>query len=184
MGWGYCGPIRAEMPDHTLREREVGYMIEGSCDQRWCENEVNRGLGHVCGQMHHGPFSDEGGCGRYYCPAHLGFVGPRGGCGHRGEIAWGRTRCQLMSRDGSWSGDPRIVYCACREWEYAGKPLSDDVLEDWRAVPGYQEHVTERGYVSPMRSPEKDEDAELATMLAAASAEDKAFIASVTGRDG
>lgn len=114
MGWAYCGqqvvrvPKRGH-PNGGFEKREIGYGIEATCDARGCEAVINRGLGCVCGEMHHTPSDDVAGCGRYYCDEHLGFVGMlRRSCDHRGVVAWGRTLCQPMQVDATGE-----VYCAC-----------------------------------------------------------------------
>ena len=69
-----------------------GYMVLATCDKFGCENEIDRGLGYLCGDNPHDFWSDEPGCGRYYCADHLGWVGDRGGCTHRRRgKAWGKT---------------------------------------------------------------------------------------------
>jgi hypothetical protein len=82
--------------------RPAGYMVAATCDKRGCDAEIDRGLGYLCGSEP-GQFHGEGGCGRYYCEDHLGFVGERGGCPHpRGFRYWGRTlACMKPNRDGS-----------------------------------------------------------------------------------
>lgn len=71
MGWGY---------GINSWGREVGYTVEATCDQEGCEEEIDRGLGHVCGPMHDG---DEHSCGDYFCGDHLFYgVGlPNAMCG-------------------------------------------------------------------------------------------------------
>lgn len=58
MGWAYCGQDDAG--------REIGYGVIAACDSPGCAEEIDRGLGCVCGTMHGG----EGGCGKYFCEAH------------------------------------------------------------------------------------------------------------------
>lgn len=95
MGYGF----------YTVRwgaeERPAGYMVIAECDRRGCHVQIDRGLGYLCGGDQgagpHDMFSDESGCGRYYCGQHSGWVGPRGGCSHgrRGK-AWGRTLSDMV----------------------------------------------------------------------------------------
>ena len=62
------GYARYNLPDG----REAGYAVEATCDQPGCTKDINRGLGHLCGELpdgHRDP--DEPGCGRYYCGTHL-----------------------------------------------------------------------------------------------------------------
>jgi len=108
MGWAYCGT-----DDYG---REIGYGIGATCDQRGCDEVIDRGLGYVCGPMHGG---DEGGCGRYFCGEHSGHVGPRGGCRHHFKGAYGVTLCQPMRRD---SGE---LYCACHFKHYTEWPKEE-----------------------------------------------------------
>lgn len=99
MGWAYCGQVDG---------REVGYGIEATCDKRGCDTVIDRGLGCICGKMHHSFWSDEPGCGRYFCAEHVGWVGDRGGCQHRQKRPHGLTLCQLLVDD--YTGR---MYCAC-----------------------------------------------------------------------
>lgn len=93
-------------------ERPGGYMVLATCDKRGCEKEINRGLGCLCGTTPHDPFSDEPGCGRYFCDEHLGWVGDRGGCSHRrSRRAWGETlACMEVADENGWK-----VYCTNRK---------------------------------------------------------------------
>ena len=64
MGWAYCGEVDG---------REVGYGVTATCDFDGCDTEIDRGLGYICGKMHHDQWSDEPGCGRYFCSEHRGW---------------------------------------------------------------------------------------------------------------
>lgn len=55
--------------------REAGYAVEDICNQDDCDTEIDRGLGHLCGQT---PGGDEFGCGKYFCDEHL-YVGEESG---------------------------------------------------------------------------------------------------------
>ena len=59
MGWGR---------GYNSERREVGYAVEAVCDFPGCEEQIDRGLGYVCGDMHLG--ANEWGCGDYFCEAH------------------------------------------------------------------------------------------------------------------
>jgi hypothetical protein len=63
MGWAFCGEFEG---------RPIGYGVDAICDKEGCEEEIDRGLGCVCGRMHGG----DNGCGKYFCGKHLVF-----GCG-------------------------------------------------------------------------------------------------------
>jgi hypothetical protein len=58
MGWAYCG--------EDDKGRPIGYGVAAACDHPACTEEIDRGLGRVCGTMHGG----ESGCGGYYCEKH------------------------------------------------------------------------------------------------------------------
>lgn len=62
MGWavGY---------DHDW-QRDIGYGVPAVCDHPGCNEKINRGLAHVCGQE---PFGGNKGCGLYFCSKHLVF---------------------------------------------------------------------------------------------------------------
>jgi hypothetical protein len=153
MGWAFVGT--------DYYGREAGYGIQATCDKRGCNEVIDRGLGYICGDMHHGPFDMEPGCGRFYCEDHRGWVGDRGGCRHRGKKAWSRTKCQLLRRDGHWPEDDDVYYCACREWELGGptgflwdpRKGEDPVLENPRLLTDFIEHIEKRGFYSEL--PEK-----------------------------
>jgi hypothetical protein len=85
MGYGYY------TIHHYGQDRPAGHMVLATCDRRGCDVEIDRGLGYICGQSPHDRFDAAPGCGRYYCGSHEGWIGPRGGCSHRGDKAWGTT---------------------------------------------------------------------------------------------
>ncbi|MFH8405530.1 hypothetical protein ACH4FX_12255 [Streptomyces sp. NPDC018019] len=47
---------------------EAGYGVPAVCEKDGCDEEINRGLGCLCGEV---PGGDEYGCGRYFCGWHL-----------------------------------------------------------------------------------------------------------------
>jgi hypothetical protein len=50
--------------------REAGYGVEATCDRDGCEEQIDRGLGFLCGQHPDGHRTDgDPGCGRYFCTA-------------------------------------------------------------------------------------------------------------------
>ena len=59
MGWGYA--VEAD-------GREIGYMVDATCDADGCEAEIDRGLGYACGGWHG---AGERCCERYFCHEHL-----------------------------------------------------------------------------------------------------------------
>jgi hypothetical protein len=51
--------------------REAGYGVDATCDRDDCEEEIDRGLGFLCGNNPDGWRDDtEPGCGRYFCDRH------------------------------------------------------------------------------------------------------------------
>ena len=60
MGWsiGY---------DETWK-RDVGYGVPCKCDHPGCDEDIHRGLAHVCGGE---PYGGDEGCGLHFCGAHL-----------------------------------------------------------------------------------------------------------------
>ena len=59
MGWANC---------ENNAGRMVGYAIRAHCDNKKCEQQIDRGLAYVCGGMHDG---GDHGCGGYFCYEHL-----------------------------------------------------------------------------------------------------------------
>lgn len=57
---------------YTLPDgREAGYGVEAECDREDCTEQINRGLGYLCGDNpdgHRDP--DAPGCGKYFCEPH------------------------------------------------------------------------------------------------------------------
>lgn len=61
--------------------REAGYSVTDTCNEQDCAEQIDRGLGYLCGDS---PGGDEYGCGGYFCGHHL-YSGPA-------EIAGGQCR--------------------------------------------------------------------------------------------
>lgn len=57
---------------YTLPDgREAGYGVEAECDHPDCTEQIDRGLGYLCGNDPDGYRDDsEPGCGRYFCGQH------------------------------------------------------------------------------------------------------------------
>lgn len=47
--------------------RDIGYGVPAQCDFPGCEEEIDRGLGYVCGSE---PYGGDRGCGLYFCSKH------------------------------------------------------------------------------------------------------------------
>ena len=48
--------------------RDIGYGVPATCDHPGCGEEIDRGLGYVCGGE---PYGGDTGCGLYFCDKHL-----------------------------------------------------------------------------------------------------------------
>lgn len=48
--------------------RDIGYGVPAICDHPGCSEEIDRGLGCVCGGD---PYGGEEGCGLFFCGKHL-----------------------------------------------------------------------------------------------------------------
>lgn len=66
MGWsiGY---------DSTWK-RDIGYGVPATCDHPGCGEQIDRGLGFVCGGE---PYGGEHGCGLFFCSKHRQIAGDR-----------------------------------------------------------------------------------------------------------
>lgn len=62
MGW--------EIGWDRVWRRDIGYGVPAVCDHPGCNEEIDRGLSHVCGNEE--PYGGEEGCGLYFCTAHGG----------------------------------------------------------------------------------------------------------------
>lgn len=49
-------------------KRDIGYGVPAICDHEGCNEEIDRGLGYVCGGDLYG---GEDGCGLFFCCKHL-----------------------------------------------------------------------------------------------------------------
>jgi hypothetical protein len=118
MGYGFYTVSAWDARRPSIGTRPAGYMVLATCDKRGCHEEIDRGLSYLCGDDPHGPMDDAPGCGRYFCGKHSTFVGPRGGCPHRGKRAWGRTlSCMVSNVDGSIVCLDRAGHDTPHAWE-------------------------------------------------------------------
>lgn len=95
-------------------KRDIGYGVPAYCDHPRCNEEIDRGLGYVCGGDIRG---GEHGCGLYFCGKHLRY--------------YTRNRSQCCSRCGHY-----------QQLAFAPKPdhpdwirhkLTDESWAPWRA---------------------------------------------------
>lgn len=88
--------------------RDIGYGVPAECDHPDCKEEINRGLGYVCGGE---PYGGEDGCGLYFCGKH-----------ETGR----KQRCERCA-DGA---EPFIPKRDVKRW--IGWKLTDTSWEQWR----------------------------------------------------
>jgi hypothetical protein len=99
--------------------RDIGYGVPAPCDQPGCPEEIDRGLGFVCGDD---PYGGEHGCGLYFCGRH------RAGCVEYqayGETHYARVceRCEA----GEPPFDPKPDLAEWLNWK-----LADESWARWR----------------------------------------------------
>lgn len=51
-------------------QRDIGWGVPALCDHPDCNEEINRGLGCVCGGE---PYGGDDGCGLFFCEGHLSY---------------------------------------------------------------------------------------------------------------
>ena len=51
-------------------KRDIGYGVPSICDYPNCNEEIDRGLGYVCGGD---PYGGDDGCGLFFCDKHGGM---------------------------------------------------------------------------------------------------------------
>jgi hypothetical protein len=90
-------------------QRDIGYGVPAICDFPGCGENIDRGLGHVCGGA---PYGGEHGCGLYFCGRHQG-------CGRR-QLC---ERCQKHE-------SPFLPTPDAPEW--IKHKLTDSTWQEWR----------------------------------------------------
>lgn len=91
-------------------QRDIGYGVPATCDHPDCNEEIDRGLGYVCGGE---PYGGEKGCGLFFCGKHL-VCGTRPLC----------ERCRPR-RKKPFAAKPDHP-------EWMNWKLSDESWEEWR----------------------------------------------------
>jgi len=101
-------------------KRDVGYGVPAICDHPGCGEEINRGLGYVCGDQ---PFGGEHGCGLFFCSKHRHhrLVDPDD---DDGDVAMFCERCP--------GGEPFEPTPDTDEWTH--HKMTDPSWAEWRAV--------------------------------------------------
>jgi hypothetical protein len=73
---------------------QAGYTVPTICEEDGCNEQIDRGLAHLCGAT---PGGDEYGCGGYYCGQHLyGGIGPAEGLCKRDNERWAEQEEEAM----------------------------------------------------------------------------------------
>lgn len=88
--------------------RDIGYGVPSVCDHPGCNEEIDRGLGYVCGGE---PYGGDDGCGLFFCGKHL----------HGGY-----QLCARCTRD----RDPFTPKADTTEW--LTHKLTDESWQAWR----------------------------------------------------
>jgi len=95
--------------------RDIGYGVPAWCDHPDCGDEIDRGLGFVCGEDAYG---GEMGCGLFFCNAHLGYV--------EREDGWSPQLC-----DRCIAGEPPFAATPDHP-EWIAHKLADPSWAQWR----------------------------------------------------
>jgi hypothetical protein len=115
---------------YTLPDgREAGYAVEDVCNRDDCHEKIDRGLGHLCGELP----GDERGCGKYFCSAHLYYLGGRYELPHINDDGYPAIcdACHSKVIETQWREPLRAMcdrYGIPREW------LIFDPCDDLRVV--------------------------------------------------
>lgn len=104
--------------------RDIGYGVPATCDQPACDEQIDRGLGFVCGRE---PYGGAKGCGLYFCAKHL-FLDSHG-----------TPLCDRCS-DGQPPFDPKPDLP-----RWTRHKLTDPSWATWRQAHGHQEPASSGG---------------------------------------
>lgn len=81
----------------TSWDRDIGYGVPAYCDHPKCNEDIDRGLAHVCGGE---PYGGDHGCGLYFCPKHLVYSE------RHGEWFQACARCAVPEDEGGQQQPP------------------------------------------------------------------------------
>jgi hypothetical protein len=94
----------------SRHKRDIGYGVPAVCDYPDCNEQIDRGLGYVCGGE---PYGGERGCGLFFC------------CSHRYATQHGELCLQCRHGKSPFSPKPDV-----REWiEWK---LTHESWQQWR----------------------------------------------------
>jgi len=85
--------------------REIGYAVEGVCEEHGCEAPIDLGLAYCCGGLD--GVDGERGCGHYFCGAHLFYVAgaPEDSSGRLCGRCADKARCAEC-----WEDEPDMLH--------------------------------------------------------------------------
>lgn len=101
--------------------RDIGYGVPAECDAPKCDEEIDRGLGYVCGSDIYG---GDYGCGLYFCGEHLSYRKPHGS----DDLVQNCYRC--MHYKPPYSPKPDV-----KEW--TKHKMTDPSWAEWRKAQVY-----------------------------------------------
>lgn len=105
----------------TNWKRDIGYGVPAICDHPGCGEEIDRGLGYVCGGDPHG---GEYGCGLFFCEKHQSHEGRRG-ADRKVRYVQLCERCAKRSKKGPFEATPDTL-------EWVRHKLRDKSWAEWR----------------------------------------------------
>lgn len=147
MGYGTyeidAGPLAGQMG---------GYNVTATCGHNGCEESIDRGMDHMCGDNPHG--GDEDSCGLFFCADHLEYVGgtPAQRCtacaeAIRSDPETLAGHCHLAEHPVTVRTPDGFGRCACGEVSYGRPPTG---AADERAAydgedPGHLDYLRDVG---------------------------------------
>lgn len=105
----------------TNWKRDIGYGVPAICDHPGCGEEIDRGLGYVCGGE---PYGGEHGCGLFFCGKHQ-FMAGRRESDRRVHYHQFCERCAKRSKKGPFTPTPDTL-------EWIRHKLKHESWAKWR----------------------------------------------------
>lgn len=102
-------------------KRDIGYGVPATCDHPGCGEEIDRGLGYVCGGE---PYGGEHGCGLYFCGKHQLMAGRRE-TDRKVHYHQFCERCAKRSKKGPFTPTPDLP-------TWMRHKLTDESWAQWR----------------------------------------------------
>lgn len=117
-------------------QRDVGYGVPAWCDHSDCNERIDRGLSHVCGDA---PYGGEDGCGLYFCGQHLGAGQLCERCQTNGDIFIAKPDhpdwIRHKQTDPSWAdwraGAEQIIRTVPQDEDDTADQRSKAVVDHW-----------------------------------------------------